>query len=266
MTGSRIDSKLYVVTGASSGIGEAIARELHQRGARLFLVARREDRLHALAEELNGNRPHSTEYFLCDLSSDDGVTTLKARLQDQDVYGLVNNAGFGSYGEFRELHCEREIAMIRLNVEAPLQLTHAVVDKMVKRGEGVVVNIASIAGFQPLPYMSTYAATKAALLSHSLSLSYELKPHGVQVLAVCPGPVPTEFGRVAGVPGEFGSLPSDSADSIALSIIKAIVARRSTVVVPGVTGKILRSIVRFFPQTFVLSLIGRLMKPAFRLN
>jgi uncharacterized protein len=192
-----------LITGASSGIGEEFARQLAGRGYDLVLVARRRDRLEQLAEQI-ASSAHVVE---CDLASEaaelpDGVANLGV-----DVDLLVNNAGFGLRGHFLELDAEREAEMVRVNCEAVVRLTHAFVPGMVHRGRGGVITVASTAGMQPLPYETTYAASKAFAISFMEALSMELRGTGVRALVVNPGPVKTEWQAVAGYDENTRSMP-----------------------------------------------------------
>ena len=201
-------SEVALVTGASSGIGEEFARALSRRGYELVLVARREDRLRALADEL----PGEAHVVACDLAVDADSVAEQVDALGLSVDLLVNNAGYGTYGRFLDQDPEREALEVRLNCEAVVRLTHAFLPGMVSRGRGGVITVASTAGMQPLPYEAVYAATKAFARSFSDGLHTELRGTGVRVLAVNPGPVPTEWQEVAGhtpdskprgIPGEI---------------------------------------------------------------
>jgi uncharacterized protein len=183
-----------LVTGASSGIGEEFARQLAERGYDLILVARRRDRLEGLAEEL----PTQAHVIECDLGSEAADLPGKVAKLGLDVDLLVNNAGFGLRGHFADLDPEREAEMVRVNCEPVVILTHAFLPAMIERGNGGVITVASTAGLQPLPYETTYAATKAFAISFMEALSMELRGTGVKCLVVNPGPVKTEWQAVAG--------------------------------------------------------------------
>lgn len=192
-----------LVTGASSGIGAAIARELAAGGHALALVARREERLRSLATELTDAHGVSVEVLPCDLGDagerDRLVSSLNAGGRSVEL--LVNNAGYGSRGEFVTNDRERMVGMVRLNVEAVVDLTARFLPGMSERGRGAVINIASTAAFQPMPGAATYGASKAFVLSFSEAIRTELRGSGVSVTAVCPGPVKTEFTDAAGMSG-----------------------------------------------------------------
>jgi uncharacterized protein len=183
-----------LVTGASSGIGEQFARQLAARGHDLVLVARRADRLEALASEL----PTDAKVVACDLAAD--AASLGGRVQElgAEIDLLVNNAGFGTSGPFVEQDPARNAEEVRLNCEAVVTLCHAFLPGMVGRRRGGVINVASSAGMQPIPYESVYAATKAFVISFTDALHTELRGSGVRVMSVNPGPVPTEWQQVAG--------------------------------------------------------------------
>jgi short-subunit dehydrogenase len=183
-----------LITGASAGIGEEFARQLSARGYDLILVARRKDRLEQLAEQV----PTKAHVIECDLGSEVAKLPGKVEKLGVDVGLLVNNAGFGLRGRFLELDPEREAEMVRVNCEAVVILTHALLPGMVERGRGGVITVASTAGMQPLPYETTYGASKAFAISFMEALSMELKGTGVKTLVVNPGPVKTEWQSVAG--------------------------------------------------------------------
>ncbi len=183
-----------LITGASAGIGEEFARQLAARGYELVLVARREDRLASLAERL----PTTAHVVACDLASEAPELAGRVEALGVRVDLLVNNAGFGLRGRVSELPADSQAEMVRVNCEAVLTLTRAFLPGMLERRAGGVIVVASSAGFQPLPYEAVYGASKAFALSFSDALHAELRGSGVRVLAVNPGPVPTEWQQVAG--------------------------------------------------------------------
>lgn len=188
------------MTGASAGIGTAIARELARRGHGLILVARRKDKLDEIAAELRDEFGVRAETLGCDLVKAASRQRLHGRVESLGltVSVLVNNAGFATGGAFHQSDPERELDQVRLLVETPVALTSAFLPEMVRRGKGAILNVASTAGMQPLPYSSGYSAAKAYVLTFSEALHHELKGSGVTVTALAPGPVSTEFWDVAG--------------------------------------------------------------------
>lgn len=188
-----------LVTGASSGIGLAIAKELAAAGHNLVLVARRRDRLEALADELRRSRGVRVDVAACDLAASADRDRLLDKLVGGDVRldVLILCAGFGMVGPYLEHDCERLITMVRTNVESTLALSRALTPAMAERRRGAVLLVSSIAGNQPIPYFAAYAATKAAITSFGESLSYELAPSGVTVSVLAPANVATEFADVA---------------------------------------------------------------------
>ena len=189
-----------LVTGASSGLGADFARELARRGAGLTLVARREDRLRALAEELAAPSGPEVRVVALDLNQADAPDRLLADTQarGRPVDVLVNNAGFGLYGPFSELDWERERAMLELDVIVPVHLTKLFLPGMLERRRGWVLNIASIGAYQPSPLYASYSAAKSFILNFTEALSYELRGSGVRATALSPGIVATEFLQVSG--------------------------------------------------------------------
>jgi short-subunit dehydrogenase len=228
-----------LVTGASSGIGADIARELVRRGHGVTLSARREDRLRELAGELEGPGVR-VEVVTCDVADAASRANLIARVDELglDVEVLVNNAGYGSGGPFQELDGESEVAMVQTNCEAVIAFCAEYVPRMVERGRGAILNVGSTAGYQPLPRQATYSATKAFVNSFSDALYADLGGTGVSVTSLRPGPVATEFGDVGGMEEEFSSLPGflvDSSEEVARAAVNGM-DKGKRVVGPGVIG------------------------------
>ncbi len=195
---SDVNTEYALITGASGGIGEAFARELAARSSNVILAARNEDKLAALAQQLRDRYGVSAVVHPADLTNADDRAELVKLCQEKHIHTLVNNAGFGTLDDFVDIEAERLTREITLNVLALTELTHAVVPAMVARGRGAIINLSSVASFQPLPRMSVYAATKSYVLNFSISLAAELKDTGVRVTAVCPGPTATNFFANAG--------------------------------------------------------------------
>ena len=245
--------KVALITGASAGLGVEFARQLSKRGHALVLAARRKERLEELANELGDARA-----VAIDLSKPGAATKLVADLQavGQEVEILVNNAGFGLIGRFAELDAKRERQMIDLNVATLTDLCRAVAPQMIARKSGGIINVASTAAFQPGPKMAVYFATKAFVLSLTEALHEELKPHGVHVTCLCPGPTRTEFGDVAGFGGNgmFDRVAMESPEVVGAGL-KGLDKNRA-VVVPGLVNKITAASTRFAPRPVVRKIAG----------
>lgn len=218
-----------LITGASAGIGEEFARQLARRGSDLILVARRKDRLEKLAEEV----PTTAHVIECDLGSEAAKLPDKVAKLGVAVDLLINNAGFGTRGRFLELDPEREAEIVRVNCEAIVTLTHAFLPAMVERRRGGLITVASTAGMQPLPYETTYGASKAFAISFMEALSMELRGTGVRCLVVNPGPVKTEWQQVAGYDENTRIMPGMiSAEECAADALSAY-DRGKRSVIPG---------------------------------
>jgi short-subunit dehydrogenase len=240
-----------LVTGASAGIGEGFAKQLARRGYDLVLVARRKERLDVLAQELGKEHGATCEVIAADLTQDEGVTRVEERLRAGDIELLVNNAGFGTFGQFAKLPIERELAEVDLNVRALFRLTHAALGPMVERRRGGIINVASGAAFQPIPYNATYAATKAFVLHLSEGLHEEVKSYGVTVTCLCPGPVKTEFQEVAGINESF--MPPfawEPVDAVVEAALSGLRAGRA-IVSPGIVNKMTTASSRITPRFLV---------------
>jgi uncharacterized protein len=250
-----------VVTGASSGIGAALARSLAGRGHGVTLVARREERLHELAETISEGTEIRVEAIRCDLTDPAARDRMAGEIESRglEVAVLVNNAGFGSYGEFAEIDRERQVEMVRLNVEAVVDLEARYVPGMVERGRGALINVASTAAFQPLPGSATYAATKAFVLTHGEALHAELRGSGVTATTVCPGPVRTEFAEAAGIPRAEERTPGAvwmSAEEVAEQTVEAAEKGRR-VIVPGLLNQAGALVGQHSPRALALPLVKR---------
>ncbi|HME74118.1 MAG TPA: SDR family oxidoreductase [Mycobacterium sp.] len=240
-----------VVTGASSGIGTELAGGLARRGYPLVLVARRRERLDELADELRTQYSVGVDVMPLDLGDAGSRKQLAERLRSEPVAGLCNSAGFGTSGVFQTLPIERESEEVVLNSLALMELTHAVLSGMVERGAGAVLNIASIAGFQPIPYMAVYSATKAFVQTFSEAVHEELHGTGVSVTVLCPGPVPTEWGEIANAERFSIPLAQVSPHDVAEEAIGGMLSGKRSVV-PGVVPKAVSIGGRFVPRTLLL--------------
>ena len=254
-------SSTCLVTGASSGIGTEIARELAERGHGVTLVARREDRLRELAEELSAEHGVRAETVGCDLGDHAQREHLFKEVEDRGlaVDVLVNNAGFGTGGRFQRLDLDRELQLVRLNVEAVVHLCGVFSPKMIDRGAGAILNVASTVAFQPLPRQATYSASKAFVLNFSQALKADLHGTGVTVTALCPGLTETEFFEVGGMTEEAGNAPSFalmSAADTARAGVRGLEKGRMTVV-PGPFNVATAVGGQFTPRSVLVPLLRR---------
>jgi len=254
-------NSVALITGASSGIGAEIARGLAARGHGLVLVARREERLAELAQELGGRHGVRAEAYRADLEDASGRDDLATRVAEAglEIGILVNNAGFGDAGDFHDRDRGRFLRMVELNCAALTDLQARYLPAMVKRGEGAVINIASTAAFQPIPGNAVYAATKAFVLSLSEAVHGELGGTGVTLTAVCPGPVKTEFVAEAGMEGAESRVPDFvwlTAEEVAKASIQGA-EKGKRVVVPGMLNRAGAISGQHVPRSLVLPLAKR---------
>lgn len=262
------DDGAALVTGASAGIGTELARQLARRGHNLVLVARRKDRLEAVAAELSGAHGIRAETLGCDLGKSASRDRLHGRVGSLglEIDVLVNNAGFATGGAFHESDPARELEQVRVLVEAPVALTSAFAPDMVRRGSGAILNVASVAGMQPLPYSAGYSAAKAYVLTFSEAVHHELSGLGVTVTALAPGPVTTDFWDVAGWEAAGRSFESTvprpawvTAEQAARTGIEGL-EHGSRVVVPGVPIRTAMLASRYLPHALKLPVIERVMR------
>ena len=247
-----------VITGASAGIGAALARVFARNGHALALVARRKDRLYALADEIAAAGAAKPLVIVADLHRSDAAEKISAALKalGAEPQYLVNNAGFGLVGTAEKLDRAEQLAMIDLNIRALTELSLAFVDSLA-RHRGGLLNVASMAGFLPGPGMAVYYATKAYVLSFSEALHSEFKRRGVRVTVLCPGPVPTEFAARAGIgEGLAPGILTQSAEYVAEQGYRGLVQGRR-VVVPGLVNKLVIALVGIVPRGILLAAVGR---------
>ncbi len=248
-----------IVTGASSGIGLAFARELARRGHRVLAVARRQDRLEALAAEA-AEKGASIVPLAADLGTAEGLELVVARMVGLGAIDLlVNNAGIATAGDFQRSSLEQELSAIRLNVNAVVTLTHAVLGEMLPRRSGAIINLASVVAFQPFPHFAVYAASKAFVLSFTEALAEELSGSGLRILALCPGAAKTEMNLFSHNEGFLGKLPSLGADEIVKTALRAIERGRAVKMV-GWLNATLVFLNRFLPRAAVRGMMGAIAR------
>jgi short-subunit dehydrogenase len=243
-----------LITGASAGLGAEFARQCAARGEELVLVARRRDRLEAVAAEIGG----TAHIFVADLARAGAAASLIAEIEAEGltVAALINNAGFGLAGKFVSHPLDRIDEMIDLNVRTLVDLCHIVLPAMRARGEGAICNVASTAAFQPGPNMAVYYATKAFVLSFTEALHHELKGSGIRISALCPGPTATEFGSVAGtnISSALDRITGDAA-SVVRKGLRGL-DRNKAVVIPGWPNKATANVSRFLPRAAMRRIVG----------
>jgi short-subunit dehydrogenase len=249
-----------LITGASSGIGEAFARELSRRGRNVLLVARSEDKLIALCNELGRLHNVRAQYMALDLSLPESPALLFQEAEDRglEIDLLINNAGFGAMGDFLTIDLDRQLNMIDLNVKALVELTYRFLPPMRERKQGAIINVASTAAFQPVPFMTTYAATKAFVLNFSEALWEENRSYGVTVMALCPGVTETNFFEAAHgkkPPARAAQTPEDVVETA----LRALAHRRSHVV-SGFSNLLMMEAERLAPRSLIVRVVGRMMR------
>ncbi|MDQ1638064.1 MAG: uncharacterized protein QOF62_1403 [Pyrinomonadaceae bacterium] len=249
-----------LITGASSGIGEVFARRLAARGRNVLLVARSEDKLITLCNELGRSNSIRAQYVALDLSKPESPARLfeEAEKRGLTIDLLVNNAGFGSFGDFAKADLARELNMIDLNIKALVELTYRFLQPMRARKQGAIINVASTAAFQAVPFMATYAATKAFVLSFSEALWEENRAFGVKVMALCPGVTDTNFFEAARgekPPARASQTPEEVVDTA----LRAL-ARGKSHVISGWINRVMTESERLAPRSLVTRMAGRMMR------
>jgi len=249
-----------LITGGSSGIGAAFARKLATRGRNILLVARSEDKLITLCNELGRISGVRAQYIVLDLSEPDAAQQLfeETKNRDLEIDMLINNAGFGSMGEFARLDLQNELKIVVVNVRTVVELTHRFLRPMRERKQGTIINVASTAGFQPVPFMATYAATKAFVLSFSEALWEENRTHGVHVMALCPGVTETNFFEASQMerpPIRTVQSPEDVVEAALRGL-----ARHKSSVISGWTNLLMVETERLVPRSLVIKLAGKALR------
>lgn len=253
-----------LITGASGGIGKAFAEELAAQKTNLVLVARSEQKLHKIAQELQEKYSIQVDFLVKDLTEANAPSDVFdfTKTKGLTIDLLINNAGFGDYGDFAERDGERQVKIVQLNILALVDLTHKFLPLMRQRRSGSIINVSSIAAFQPIPYLSVYAASKAFVLSFSEALWAENRQHGVRVLVVCPGPTETGFFTEANFPESFTgktnkiSTPKEVVRDALIGLEKG----ESTVVSGNFLNKIIANMPRFMPRETLLDILEKQFK------
>lgn len=257
--------KATLITGASGGIGEAFARRLAEEGHNLVLVARSEDKLRHLCDDLGKQHRITANFVAIDLTDFEADNQLFEETEKSgiEVDWLINNAGFGSMGDFAKLELDRELQMIDLNISCLVALTHRYLAKMRKRKSGTIINVSSAAGFQPVPFMATYGATKAFVTSFSEAIAEENRPYGIQVLALCPGSTETNFHAAANIDRALSFKGQETPEQVVETAMKAVGTGR-TKIVSGWTNWLVASGVNFLPNSLITRVMGKGMRDRFQ--
>jgi short-subunit dehydrogenase len=253
--------KWAVVTGASAGIGRAIAAELAAGGAHLVLTARRRDRLEELAAEFATKYGVRSEICTADLTKSSGPAEIFAftKGKEIEVELLVNNAGFGLYGEFAGMDLARLLEMVQVNVAAVVHLTHLYLQPMIARKRGDILIVGSTASFQGVPYLTTYGATKGFDLLFAEALAEETRVYGVRVCALCPGSTTSEFHDLAGQPKRI-LRKRETPEKVARTGLRALTSGKSYVISGG-RNYLGAHIQRLLPRRFATGIVGKMFRP-----
>lgn len=259
--------KATLITGASSGIGEAFAKRLAAKKHDLVLVARSEKALHELCDELMHVHKITAHYVALDLTDRNADARLFEETERHgfEIDWLINNAGFGSYGDFSRLDLDREKEMIDLNIRSLVALTHRYLQGMRKRKRGTVINVSSGAGFQPIPFMSTYAATKAFVNSFSEAIAEENRPFGIHVMALCPGSTTTNFQAVAGFDLPVEIKGKQTAEQVVETALRGVKAHR-TRITSGLMNDLVSRAVNFIPNVVITRLMAKALRSKYQEN
>ncbi len=259
--------KTALVTGASSGIGEAFVRTLAARGMTVILVARSGERLATIADELTQQHGVRAEVLTCDLSEPMAVGALAEAVHQRGltVDLLVNNAGFGMHGPFEALSPAREQQEVQVNIAAMVALTHAFAPMMLERGMGGIINVASVVGLQPVPYMAVYGATKAFVLSFTYALAEEYRGRGIRCLALCPGTTATGFYQDAGGEEVFARMQMRTSAQVVTTGLRAL-DRGRRIAIDGAANQRTFRLTHALPDAVSARILGATMRPKPRLK
>ncbi|MBR8833575.1 MAG: SDR family oxidoreductase [Stigonema ocellatum SAG 48.90 = DSM 106950] len=251
-----------LITGSSGGIGKAFAEELAARNTNLVLVSRSEEKLNQLAKQLQEQYKIQVDIIVKDLTEPEAAQVVYDTTKNKGltIDLLINNAGFGDYGDFAERHGERHVKIVQLNVLTLVDLTHKFLPEMRQRGSGSIINLSSLTAFQPMPYLSVYAASKAFIVSFSQALWAENRHYGVRVLVVCPGPVETNFFTEANFPPALAGRTNTTPTQVVYQSLEALARRDSIVVIGGITTHFVSRLSRFIPRKTMLYFLEKQFK------
>ncbi len=257
--------KVTLITGASSGIGETFARRLAAEKHNLVLVARSEKVLHELCDELMLKHQITAHYVVLDLSEAGADQRLFDETEKHgfEVDWLINNAGFGSGGDFAVLNLDHELKMIDLNISMLVALTHRYLEQMRERSSGTIINVSSAAAFQPIPFMATYAATKAFVSSFTEAIAEENRPLGIKILALCPGSTKTNFFAASNIDRPIQVKGQQTSEEVVETALKAIKGNRSKVV-SGITNKVGAFLGTHVPHILTTRAMAKALRPKYQ--
>jgi len=257
--------KVTLITGASSGIGEAFAHRLAEEGHNLVLIARSEDKLRALCDELKAKHKITAHFVAIDLIDFEADERLFRETEQHglEVNFLINNAGFGSMGDFATLDLEKELEIINLNISALVALTHRYIKPMRERRSGTIINVSSAAGFQPLPFMATYAASKAFVSSFTEAIAEENRPFGIQVMALCPGSTKTNFFAASGIDRPIQVKGQETVDDVVDTAMNSLNGKKSKVV-SGWTNYLASLSTNFVPNALITRVVGKALRSKYQ--
>ncbi len=261
--------KVILITGASGGIGEAIVNKLAERKKDLLLVARNAEKLNEQCIQLNRRFGIKAQYIATDLSEVGSAQHLFLETQDRglEIEMLINNAGVGSGGTFSSLMLQSELDLIHLNVSSLVALTHLFLNQMQKRNSGAIVNVASMAAFMPIPYMATYAASKAFVRSFTQSITEECKTYNIEVTLFCPGLTKTNFNTAAGINGEIGKglssdydhAPTQTPEEVATELMKAL-DKKQQFAISGNLNRFGAAMIALIPNKFITLMMAKMYR------
>jgi uncharacterized protein len=253
-----------LITGASSGIGKAFAQQLAARNTNLVLVARSEEKLYQLTKELQKNSHIHIEVIVKDLTEPQAAQAVFDVIQAKGltIDLLINNAGFGDYGDFATSDGEKQVKIVQLNILALVDLTHRFLPLMRQRQSGSIINVSSITAFQPMPYLSVYAASKAFIVSFSQALWAENRPYGIRVLVTCPGPIETNFFAKANFPPSLAGNTEQmfTSEEVVEQSLKALDNWQPSVVIGDVKTQIRTILAKIVPRKILLNMLARSFK------